>query len=91
MDRTESSPAYLERCLEAFLDALREADAMVHAGKVGPELADLLRFAADLVDIIGGGLQGCQGADAPLAEVETLRGMLRSAQGLLGRPDTVQH
>jgi hypothetical protein len=30
---------------------------MAHAGDVGPELADLLRFAADLMDIIAEALQ----------------------------------
>jgi hypothetical protein len=84
MERPESSPAYLERVLKAFLDALREADAMAHASRVGTELADLLRFAADLVDIIAEGLAGREGAEVPLGEVETLRAMLRKAQALLG-------
>ena len=83
LTRPESSPAYLERCVEAFVDALHEADALAHAGNVGPELSDVLRFAADLVSIIAEGLDGHSGGDVLLADVETLRRMFREAQGLL--------
>ena len=78
----ESSPAYLERVIEAFLDAMREAETMATAGSVD-ELAELLRFAADLIDIIHDGLRGSDAADAPITEVETLREMLDKARALL--------
>lgn len=83
MNDPESAPHYLARCVDAFLEALREAEVLTLVGKVGPDLAEALRFAADLVDIIADGLEGRQGASAPLADVETLRRMLRSARGLV--------
>ena len=51
MGDPKSSPAYLARCVYAFLEALREAEALSVAGEVGFELAETLRFANDLLDI----------------------------------------
>jgi hypothetical protein len=48
MDRPETEPVYIERCLEAFIDALREADAMAHAGKDNEAGA----FAANCADAV---------------------------------------
>ncbi len=84
----EINPAYLARVIEAFLDAMREAEAMTAAGKLD-ELPELLRFASELIDIIAEGLQVSDRADAPIAEVELLRNMLHRAQAMLGPAVTV--
>jgi hypothetical protein len=85
----EASPAYLERVIEAFLDAMREAESLTHAGKVD-ELPDLLRFAADLCDIIDESLRASDRTDAPIAEVGLLRTMLRGAQARI-KPRSTLH
>ncbi len=84
----EINPAYLERVIEAFLDAMREAEAMTTMGNLD-ELPELLRFASELIDIIAEGLQVSDRADAPIAEVELLRNMLHRAQAMLGSAVTV--
>ena len=61
---------------------MREAQALMHAGRVD-ELPELLRFAADLCDIIDEGLRASDRTDAPIAEVGLLRTMLREAQARL--------
>jgi hypothetical protein len=83
VDSPESSPAYLAHCVESFLKAMREAEALTNAGQVGRELSDVLHFAADLLEIIAEGLDGQHGASEPVADIEMLRAMLRSARGLL--------
>jgi len=40
MGDPESAPAYLARCIDAFLEALREAEALAVAGDVGPDVAE---------------------------------------------------
>jgi hypothetical protein len=85
----EINPAYLERVIEAFLDAMREAEALTAAGNVD-ELPELLQFASDLIDIIYDGLRGSDAPDAPIAEVELLREMLHKAQTMLG-PAVTMH
>jgi hypothetical protein len=52
MSRPESSPAYLTRCIEELLDALCEAHGLARAGQFDGRLAETLRFADDLLDII---------------------------------------
>ena len=47
-------------------------------------------FTGDLVDIIADELQGYESDDAPLAEVEALRRMLRKAQAQLGSSSALQ-
>ena len=90
MDEPESSPAYLAHCADAFLKALREPEALVAADRVGiGARGNALDFAADFAAVIAEGREGRQSASVPLAEVQTLRGMLRKAQGLLGRQQTV--
>ena len=89
MFRPESSPDYLAHYVASFLEAMREAEALSRVGKVGAELSEVLHFAADLVDIIAEGLDGLPGAAGPLANIGSLRNMLRSARGLLGSPPTL--
>lgn len=67
---------------------MRNAGAPSSAGKVAAELGNSLHFGADLVDTAEV-LQGLPGAAAPLADIETLRSMLRSARGLLGGKQTL--
>ena len=38
--------------IEAFLDAIREAQAMADSGKVGVEFDYLLRHATELLDVV---------------------------------------
>ena len=83
MERPESSPAYIAHCVETFLEAIREAQVLAADGRMD-ELAESLRFASHLLDVIAEGLDGQEGAAAPLADVKILRGMLQSACGLLG-------
>jgi hypothetical protein len=87
-DPSAADATYLKRVCEAFLEAMREAEAMTAAGK-RDELPELLGFAGDLIDIIAEGLQVSDRADAPIAEVEILRNMLHRAQAMLGPPVTV--
>ena len=51
MRSAEASTAYLEHCLAAFMNALRES-AMLSKVNDAFELAETLHFAADLLDII---------------------------------------
>ena len=84
MDEPESSPAYLEHCIEALLEALREAEALSSDGKVGAELSEVLRFAAELVDIIDKGLAGLPERPARWRSSRYSAITLRSTPGLLG-------
>jgi len=45
-------PVYLANVSSACLDALREAQDMVDAGETGAQLADVVRHARELHDII---------------------------------------
>lgn len=45
-------PVYLANVSSAMIDALREAQAMAAAGELGAPLADLLRHARELHDIL---------------------------------------
>ena len=45
-------PVYLANVSSACMDALREAQEMVEAGDIGPDLADLVRHARELHDIM---------------------------------------
>jgi hypothetical protein len=47
-----SDPLYLANVSSACMDALREAQQMVEAGEVGPDLLDLVRHARELHDIM---------------------------------------
>lgn len=49
-------PVYLANVSSACMDALREAQEMVEAGDIGPDLADLVRHARELHDIMVEGL-----------------------------------
>lgn len=79
MDRHESSPAYLERCSQAFLDAVAEARALALAGDA--RLADTLHFARDLLDIIADGLDSPEKTNRAAADaLGVLRGLLHALQ-----------
>jgi len=58
VSRPESHPDYPAGCIDAFLGAMREADAMIANGTTGQELADLLRHASELLELIAEGLDG---------------------------------
>jgi len=45
-------PVYLANVSSACLDALHEAEEMVAAGELGPDLIDLVRHARELHDIM---------------------------------------
>jgi len=45
-------PVYLANVSSACMDALREAQDMVEAGETGAQLADVVRHARELLDII---------------------------------------
>jgi hypothetical protein len=45
-------PVYLANVSSACMDALREAQEMVEAGDIGPDLVDLVRHARELHDIM---------------------------------------
>ena len=45
-------PVYLANVSSACLDALREAQEMVEAGELGPDLIELVRHARELHDIM---------------------------------------
>jgi thiaminase len=45
-------PVYLANVSSACMDALREAQDMAEAGETGAELADVVRHARELYDII---------------------------------------
>jgi len=45
-------PVYLANVSGAFVDALREAQAMAAAGEFGAPLADVLRYARELHEIM---------------------------------------
>jgi hypothetical protein len=46
------SLAAANRTIEAFLDAMREAQAMANCGQVGDDLDYLLRHAKELLDVM---------------------------------------
>ena len=46
------SPLDATHAVEAFLDAIREAQAMVDRGKVGVDFDYLLRHAKELLDVV---------------------------------------
>src|SRR5688572_1037590 len=78
--RPESHPEYLRHTIETFLDVMREAEALTDAGDTGgPELVELLRHAAELLDIVAEGMQGYDAGEVPLAAIDTLRAMLEKA------------
>lgn len=88
MHRPESSPDYLAHCVATFVATMREAEALSSAGKLD-ELPELLRHAAELLDIIADGLEGRQGTSPTLLHVQTLRDMLGAARGLLSGPEAL--
>ena len=46
--RPESHPEYLRHTIEAFLDVMREAEALTQTGDVGPEFPLHLQAGAQL-------------------------------------------
>ncbi len=86
MSRPESSPAYLTRCIEELLDALCEAHELARNGHLDGRLAETLRFANDLLDIVSEGVAEVPQAAAALEE---LRGRVKVVSALFPSSQTV--
>ena len=62
-----ADPVYLANLSGAFVDALREAQVMATAGEYGAPLADLLRHARELHEIMVEELAGASRATGEYA------------------------
>ena len=86
MDRPGSSPAYLAHCNEALLDSMAEAQALVLAGENGDQLAETVRFASDLLDVIAEGLNELTSDPDTLVAFKHLRDQVIALRGHLMLP-----
>ena len=60
MHRTELSARFLSNCVQCFLEALAEAEALALDGDTGDRLTDALHYANDLLDIISDDIDGLE-------------------------------
>ena len=80
MERPHTSASYLRNCVECFLEALAEAEALALCGDTGDRLTDTLHFASDLLDIISDDVNGRESDPAAHSALDDMRDQLNAVR-----------
>ena len=86
MERPLTSASYLRNCVECFLEALAEAEALARDGDTGERLTDALHYANDLLNILSDDVVGLESEMA----LDDMRDQLKAVHGL-GAPSPTLH
>ena len=81
MERTELSTRYLANCVQYFLEALAEAEALALDSDTGERLTNALYYANDLLDIISDDIEGLESELA----LDDMRDQLNAVRQLRAR------